>query len=124
MTTIRDPNADYVGTGSTILQWRDEIAAGRRIGPNIIAAKSVGALPPQFSGVFDNLDTVTAPWLTMDPAALELAADAESGRSLVMAAREEGYDIIKVNWFLARDTFDAVAEAMTAFRGVQRRIHA
>jgi hypothetical protein len=111
VTTIRDPNADYAGTGSTILQWRDEIAAGRRIGPTIIAAKSVGALPPQFSGVFDNLDTVTAPWLTMDPAALELAADPSSGRSLVMAAHEQGYDIIKVNWFLARDTFDAVVDA-------------
>ena len=111
VTTIRDPNADYVGTGSTILGWRDEIAAGDRIGPTIIAAKSVGALPPQFSGVFDNIDTVTAPWLTIDPAALELAADPDSGRNLVLAAREQGYDIIKVNWFLSADTFDSIVAA-------------
>lgn len=111
VTTIRDPNADYVGTGSIILQWRDEIAAGRRVGPTIIAAKSVGALPPQFSGVFDNIDTVTAPWLTMNPAALELAADPDSARNLVVAAHEQGYDDIKVNWFLARETFDAVVAA-------------
>ncbi|MDH5521374.1 MAG: amidohydrolase family protein, partial [Acidimicrobiia bacterium] len=111
VTTIRDPNADYVGTGSTILGWRDEIAAGQRLGPTIFAAKSLGALPPQFSGVYDNIDAVTAPWLTIDPAALELAADPDSARELVRAAHEQGYDIIKVNWFLNRDTFDAIVAA-------------
>ncbi|MDH3303521.1 MAG: hypothetical protein OES24_23700, partial [Acidimicrobiia bacterium] len=111
VTTIRDPNADYVGTGTVILGWRDEIAAGQRLGPAIIAAKSLGALPPQFAGVFGNIDTVTAPWLTIDPAALELAADADSARNLVMAAHEQGYDDIKVNWFLTAETFDAIVAA-------------
>ena len=111
VTTIRDPNADYAGTGAAILGWRDEIAAGRRLGPTIHAAKSLGALPPQFAGVYDNIDTVMTPWLTIDPAALELAADPESGWDLVMAAHDQGYDIIKVNWFLNRDTFDAIVAA-------------
>ncbi len=111
VTTVRDPNADYVSTGATILRWRDEIAAGQRIGPTIIAAKSIGALPPQFSGVFDNIDTVVSPWLTIDPSALELAAGAESARDLVVAAHEQGYDDIKVNWFLSRESFDAIVEA-------------
>lgn len=110
VTTIRDPNADYAGTGAVILGWRDEIAAGRRLGPTIFAAKSLIALPPQFGGVFGNLDKVTGPWLSMDPAALELAMDPESGAALVANAHEQGYDIIKVNWFLSRATFDRVVE--------------
>ena len=111
VTTIRDPNIDYVGTGPAILGWRDEIATGQRLGPEIVAAKSLGALPPQFSGVFDNLDQVTGPWVSISPAALELAMDAESGAALVAKAHEQGYDIIKVNWFLSRATFDGIVAA-------------
>jgi imidazolonepropionase-like amidohydrolase len=108
VTTIRDPNADYAGTGKDILGWRDQIAAGELLGPTIVAAKSLGALPPQFASVFNNIDTATSPWLSIDRTAFGLAMDPASGRGLVNDAREQGYDIIKVNWFLSRDTFDSI----------------
>jgi len=41
----------------------------------------------------------------------ELAADPKTGRELVFKAHEEGYDIIKVNWFLSRETFDSIVAA-------------
>lgn len=111
VTTIRDPNASYAGTGAEILQARDEIAAGTRLGPTIYAAKSIGALPPQFSNAFENLDVVTGPWMTVDRTVFELAVDPQTGRDLVAKADAEGYDIIKVNWFLSLATFDAVMAA-------------
>ncbi|HXV72132.1 MAG TPA: amidohydrolase family protein [Acidimicrobiia bacterium] len=114
VTTIRDPNASYVGTGAEILDARDEIAAGTRLGPTIFAAKSIGALPPQFSNAFENLDAVTGPWMTVDRTLFELAVDPQTGQELVAKAAAEGYDIIKVNWFLSLETFDAVMAAARA----------
>ena len=111
VTTVRDPNASYVGTGQEILDARDQIAAGEMLGPTIMAAKSISTLPPQFASVFSNIDQAMAPWLSIDRVLFELAADPATGRELVFKAYEEGYDIIKVNWFLSRDTFDSIIAA-------------
>ncbi len=111
VTTVRDPNASYVGTGKAILAARDQIAAGELLGPTITAAKSISTLPPRFSSVFLNLDQAVAPWLSVDRVLFELAADPEAGRGLVIKAHEEGYDIIKVNWFLSKETFDGIVAA-------------
>jgi cytosine/adenosine deaminase-related metal-dependent hydrolase len=111
ITVLRDPNATYVGTGQEILDARDRIAAGEMLGPTITAAKSISALPPRFSNAFLNLDQTVKPWLTVDRALFELAADPAAGRELVLKAYEEGYDVIKVNWFLSRETFDSIIAA-------------
>jgi hypothetical protein len=108
VTTVRDPNASYVGTGQEILAARDQIAAGELLGPTIMAAKSISTLPPQFASVFRNIDQATAPWLAIDRVLFELAADPATGRDLVFKAHEEGYDLIKINWFLSRETFDSI----------------
>jgi hypothetical protein len=111
VTTVRDPNASYVGTGAAILKARDQIAAGELLGPTIKAAKSISTLPPQFGSVFVNLDQAVGPWLSVDRVIFELAADPRAGRDLVQKAYDEGYDIIKVNWFLSRETFDSIVAA-------------
>jgi imidazolonepropionase-like amidohydrolase len=109
VTTVRDPNATYVGTGQTILRSRDQVAAGELLGPTITAAKSFGSAPPQFQVLFDNVDQVVGPWLSVDwGGTLELAADPVSGREWVLKAYEAGYDIVKINWFLSRETFDSI----------------
>jgi imidazolonepropionase-like amidohydrolase len=111
VTTVRDPNASYVGTGAAILEARDRIAAGELLGPTIKAAKSVSTLPPQFASVFVNLDQAVGPWLSVDRVLFELAADPIAGRDLVYKAFEEGYDFIKINWFLSREAFDSIVAA-------------
>ena len=111
VTTVRDPNASYVGTGQAVLHARDQIAAGELLGPTITAAKSISTLPPQFASVFLNIDQAVGPWLSTDRVIFELAADPKTGRELVFKAHEEGYDIIKVNWFLSRETFDSIVAA-------------
>lgn len=108
VTTVRDPNASYVGTGQEILNARDQIAAGDLLGPTIMAAKSISTLPPQFASVFLNIDQAVSPWLSIDRVLFELAADPETGRDLVFKAHDEGYDLIKINWFLSRETFDSI----------------
>jgi imidazolonepropionase-like amidohydrolase len=108
ITTVRDPNATYVGTGAAILNARDQIAAGELLGPTITAAKSISTLPPRFSSAFVNFDKAVGPWLSVNKVLFELAADPATGRDLVIKAHEEGYDIIKVNWFLSSETFDSI----------------
>ena len=112
VTTIRDPNADYVGTGQEILDARDQIVAGERLGPTIWAAKSLIGASDRVQVLFDNVDTVVGPWLSGDwGLATDIPTDAASGRVLVYKAYEEGYDIIKVNWYLNRETFDSIVAA-------------
>lgn len=112
VTTVRDPNADYVGTGQDILDARDQIAAGERLGPTIWAAKSLIGASDRVQILFDNVDKVVDPWLSGDwgPAA-NIPTDPAGGRALVYRAYEEGYDIIKVNWYLNRATFDSIVAA-------------
>jgi Amidohydrolase family len=116
ITTLRDPNATYVGTGQAILKARDQIAAGQLLGPTITAAKSISSLPPQYSSAFINLDKAVGPWLSVDKVIFELATDPASGRDLVYKAYNEGYDLIKVNWFLSGETFDSIIEAAAELR--------
>ncbi|HSF83079.1 MAG TPA: amidohydrolase family protein [Anaerolineales bacterium] len=109
VTTVRDPNADYVGTGQEILAARDQIAAGERVGPSITAAKSIIGASERVQFLFDNVDKVVGPWFSGDwGAATNIPTDPATGRALVYKAFEEGYDIIKVNWYLTRETFDSV----------------
>jgi imidazolonepropionase-like amidohydrolase len=109
VTTVRDPNADYVGTGQDILDARDQIAARERLGPTIWAAKSLIGASDRVQILFDNVDKVVDPWLSGDwgPAA-NIPTDPAGGKALVYRAYEEGYDIIKVNWYLNRATFDSI----------------
>ena len=112
VTTVRDPNADYVGTGETILHARDQIAAGEMLGPTITAAWSFIGPSAQVQGLLGNIDKVVGPWLSGDwGGALRMPADPESGRELVYKAHEAGYDIVKINWFLSRETFDSIVAA-------------
>lgn len=109
VTTVRDPNANYVRTGPQILSARDQIASGEMLGPTITAARHVIALAPQFAHAFENVDRAVGPWLAIDRAKFELATDPDTARRLVIQAHDEGYDYIKVNWYLSRETFEAVA---------------
>ncbi len=112
VTTIRDPNADYVGTGMEILEARDQIAAGQRLGPTIMAAKSIIGASDRVQVLFDNVDKAVGPWFAGDwGAATNIPTDPATGRALVYKAHEEGYDIIKVNWYLSRETFDSIVVA-------------
>ena len=112
VTTIRDPNADYVRTGQEILAARDRIAAGEQVGPTIIAAYSLIGASDRVQTLFDNVDKVVDPWLSGDwGTATNIPADPATGRALVLKAYEEGYDIIKVNWYLNRETFDSIVAA-------------
>jgi imidazolonepropionase-like amidohydrolase len=111
VTTVRDPNANYVGTGLDILDARDQIAAGEMLGPTITAAKHFISLPPQFASVFSNIDQAVGPWLSVDRTLFELPTDPITGRELVFKAYEEAYDIAKINWYLTRETFDSIVGA-------------
>lgn len=112
VTTVRDPNADYVGTGQEILDARDKIASGERLGPTIVAAKSIIGASERVQVLFDNVDKVVGPWFSGDwGAATNIPTDPVTGKALVYKAHEEGYDIIKVNWYLSRETFDSIVAA-------------
>ena len=109
VTTVRDPNTDYAGTGQVILDARDEIVAGERLGPTITAAKSLIGASARVKVLLDNVDQAVGPWFTGDwGGAANIPTDPASGRALVLKAYEEGYDIIKVNWYLTRETFDSI----------------
>jgi len=112
VTTVRDPNTDYVGTGPEILEARDQIAGGDRLGPTIFAAKSIIGASERVQVLFDNVDEVVGPWFAGDwGAATNIPTDPVTGQALVYKAHEEGYDIIKVNWYLSRETFDSIVAA-------------
>ena len=112
ITTIRDPNTDYVGTGKEILEARDQIVAGERIGPTIVAAKSIIGASEGVKILLENVDKVVNPWFLGDwGAAASIPTEPADGRTLVYKAHEEGYDIIKVNWYLNRETFDNIIAA-------------
>lgn len=109
VTTVRDPNADYVRTGQEILAVRDQIEAGKQVGPTITAAKSILGPSARVQVLLDNVDKVVGPWLSGDWGnAISIAIDPIGGRTLVLKAYDEGYDIIKVNWYLNRETFDSI----------------
>ncbi|KPK01989.1 MAG: hypothetical protein AMJ56_21415 [Anaerolineae bacterium SG8_19] len=108
VTTVRDPNANYVGTGPEILNARDQITAGEITGPTIQAAKHFISLAPRFANAFSNIDQVIGPWLSVNRTLFEFAADPDTGRELVQKAYEEGYDIAKINWYLTRETYDVI----------------
>lgn len=112
VTTVRDPNADYVGTGPAILEARDQIAAGERLGPTIMAAWSFLGASEQYQALFENVNKVVGPWLSVDwGGILDLALDPASGRALVQKAYERGYDTVKINWYLNREAFDSIVAA-------------
>lgn len=109
VTTVRDPNADYVGTGQAILNARDQIAAGELLGPTITAAKSLIGASARVQVLFDNVDKVVGPWFSVDwGGILDIPADPASGRAMVLKAHEDGYDIIKSNWYLIEETFNSI----------------
>jgi imidazolonepropionase-like amidohydrolase len=108
VTTVRDPNANYVGTGPAILDARERIEQGEMLGPTIRAAKHFISLAPRFSGAFSNIDLAVGPWLSVNRTLFEFAVDPETGRELVLKAYEEGYDIAKINWYLSKETFDSI----------------
>jgi imidazolonepropionase-like amidohydrolase len=108
VTTVRDPNANYVGTGPVILDARDRIEQGEMLGPTIRAAKHFISLAPRFSGAFSNIDLAVGPWLSVNRTLFEFAVDPDTGRELVLKASEEGYDIAKINWYLTKETFDSI----------------
>lgn len=111
VTTVRDPNANYAGTGQAILKARDQIAAGELLGPTITAAQHFISLPPQFASAFSNIDLAAGPWLSVDRTLFAFAADPATGRELVQKAYDEGYDLAKINWNLTKETFDSVVAA-------------
>ena len=112
ITTVRDPNTDYVGTGKEILEARDQIAAGERVGPTIVAAKSIIGASEGVKILLKNVDQVFNPWFVADwGAAASIPVEPADGRALVYKAHEEGYDNIKVNWYLSRETFDSIVAA-------------
>jgi imidazolonepropionase-like amidohydrolase len=112
VTTIRDPNADYVGTGQDILDARDQISTGDRLGPTITAAKSLIGASARIKVLLGNVDKVVGPWFSGNWGdTLDIPTDPASCRALVLKAYQDGYDIIKVNWYLNRDIFDSIVAA-------------
>jgi len=90
VTTIRDP----IGRPE-LLALRDRIASGEQLGPRLV----VGS--PQFAGREIG-----------DPFHGFLAVDPDEARAAVRRFAEEGYDAIKITFFVSRPVYDAiVAEA-------------
>ncbi|SFK48345.1 Cytosine/adenosine deaminase [Lysobacter sp. cf310] len=84
-----------------LLWLRDEIAAGRILGPRLYVAKRING--PRAEVASPRPAEVPA----SKPAAPTTAAD---GIAAVRAARERGYDFIKPYQFLNRETYQAVVE--------------
>jgi hypothetical protein len=79
--------------------WRDEIEAGRRLGPRlVVSGPIVDGIPPL--------------WPTSD-----LVATPEDADPVVQAQVEDGYDLIKVYNRLRGDVYQAILESASA-RGI------
>lgn len=89
------------GSDQDLLWLRDEIAAGRIVGPRLYVAKRING--PRAEVASPRPDQV----LASKPAAPTTAAD---GIAAVRAAHERGYDFIKPYQFLNRDTYRAVVD--------------
>lgn len=76
-----------------IKQWRAEVAAGKTIGPHIVAAGII----------------VDGPYPPCAPCSIAVANAAE-GRKAVLTVKEMGSDFIKVYSMLPRDAYFAIAD--------------
>ncbi|RDZ27237.1 amidohydrolase family protein [Lysobacter silvisoli] len=90
-----------VRSDEDLLWLRDEIAAGRMIGPRLYVAKRING--PRAEILVPRPDNVPA----SKPEAPTTAAD---GIAAVRAAKARGYDFIKPYQFLNRETYRAVVE--------------
>ena len=105
VTTVRDPNVNYRGNeiAQDILNWSDQIETGELLGPTYLTAKSLSSVPPTWP-IWSYSDEALGSWLSLNQAIFEQATDPATARELVIKAHDEGYDIIKVNWFISRET--------------------
>ena len=86
VTGIRDMGGDL----ESLTQWREEITAGKRIGPRIIASGPM-------------LDGPNPPF----PQSISVNSETE-GRQTVLALKQQGADFIKVQSLISRDAYFAV----------------
>ena len=105
VTTVRNLNSE-----PPILDLREQVAAGELLGPTILAGRHIAGVPPTFVSIFERFDRAVGPMVEMNVAGLfaTLAQTPSDGRIQVSRAKEEGYDFIKTQWFLSRETFDSM----------------
>lgn len=105
VTTVRNLNSE-----PPILSLREQVAAGELLGPTILAGRHIAGVPPTFVPIFERFDRAVGPMVEMNVAGLfaTLAQTPSDGRIQVLRAKEEGYDFIKTQWFLSRETFDSM----------------
>ena len=88
VTGIRDMGGDLTG----LTEWREEIAAGRRVGPRILASgPMLGGPHPPF------------------PQSVGVSTAAE-GRQTVRSLKQQGADFVKVQSLIRSDAYFAVME--------------
>src|SRR5262249_12707598 len=85
------PGCERAMTIDTVREWQRGIAAGRIVGPRIVASSPM-------------LDGPTPTWAYAVP-----LSDAESGRSAVRAFQRRGVDFLKIYSLVPRDAFFALA---------------
>jgi imidazolonepropionase-like amidohydrolase len=109
VTTIRDMG----GAPPVQLEWRDEINAGTRTGPNIL----------QWSPMFETMDwpdSMIKDWETSG--GMVNADDPEKMDSLVADYADQGYDGIKSHVVFATDVFEAVVDSAKKY-GLPSDVH-
>ena len=106
VTTVRNFSSEPF-----ILTLRDQVTAGELLGPTISPGRHIFGLPPAYIPVFNRFDQAVGPMFEMNRSGLfdNLAQSPVHGREVILKFKEDGYDFIKINWFLSRETFDSIA---------------
>jgi imidazolonepropionase-like amidohydrolase len=103
VTTIRNLSAL-----PHILTWRDQVAAGELLGPTIRPGKRLSAPPVDTDFLVYRLNRAAGPFFSFNTSAFGFTADAAEGRQQVLQAKADGYEFIKINYLLSRETFDSI----------------
>jgi len=110
VTTIRD-----MGDGSPVqLEWRDEINAGLRTGPNVLLWS------PMFE-TMDGMEALISSWES--PGGKVNANNPDKMEELVAGFAAQGYDGIKAHVIFSTEIFEAVLDSATK-HGLQLDAHA
>lgn len=105
VTTVRNFNSE-----PPILCLRDGIAVGELHGPTIWAGRHIAGVPPAYVPAFERFDRAVGPLFELHSSGLidNLARSPVDGREIVLKIKADGYDFIKTQWFLTKETFDSI----------------
>lgn len=122
VTTIRNLNST-----PEILAARDLVNSGGLLGPTIWAGRHISGIPANpiqigpmtlpYRAAMDRIELALAPFFeinTPDIADGTVARNPRDAEILVRRAKDQGYDFIKTQWYMSRDTFDAMMAAAKA----------